>query len=50
MRRLAAATISALSTVHAGFDREKDAGIDSFLNLTCEVNDVQYVSWKDWGI
>ena len=19
-------------------------------NLTCEVNDVQYVSWKDWGI
>jgi hypothetical protein len=39
MNRSATVTVSALGTIHARFNRKEDAGIDSFLNLSCKVNE-----------
>ena len=39
MDRLATATVSTFRAVHAGFDWEKDAGVDGFLDLACKIDE-----------
>ena len=39
MNRSTTAAVSAFSAVHTGFDRDEEAIVDGFLDLSCEVNE-----------
>ena len=50
MHRFAAAAVSALGTVHAGFNRDEETIVDGFLDLSGEVNETVKVVARSEGV